>query len=72
MNRKSIKKSVKRGRPKGSKINSKITAPTVLYKKDELDIMRDLFASFESLPEDGKLRVMAYFVNKYSKYINAS
>jgi hypothetical protein len=38
------------------------------HKKDELDLLRDMLATFESLSEDARFRAYAYFKNKFSAY----
>lgn len=37
-------------------------------QQDELDLLRDMLANFESMAEDARYRAYNYFTSKYSKY----
>lgn len=47
----------------GSNINV-----SVIVRRDDLDVLRDIMAMLESLTEDAKYRVMQYLIHKYKTY----
>lgn len=39
-----------------------------IAKPDELDLLRDMLANFESMAEDARYRAYQYLTSKYSRY----
>lgn len=42
--------------------------PQAINMMDELDLLRDVLAAFESMSEEARFRAYSYFTSKYSKY----